>query len=81
MVNKKELLTFINKRLNGFWTDAQLSDGKEIDLLPAEARAATDFSIVFEYKKAGWDVFHYVNGTREYLWFRNPNYKGAKNVN
>lgn len=73
-VTKEDVIDFINKKLTEeAWTDKEISNGKEIDVLPEWAPHIRD--IVWDFKYAGWIVFHYIQGIREFVEFTNPNVK------
>ena len=91
VVTKGEMINIINEKLERKWTPNERIKGMEIDLFPEWQVAVREFSIVHEYKKMGWDVFHFQFGNkkihsfyREYLWFKNPKWRpsrGESNVN
>ena len=94
-ITKSEMIKIINKKLERKWTTNERIKGMQIDLFPEWQVAVRKFSIVYQYKKLGWDVFHFQVGDketdssyREYLWFKNPKWKsppglkkGESNVN
>jgi hypothetical protein len=70
-MSKAEIISLINESIDmKNWTDKDLTLGKEVDIFD-EWKSVMD-KIIWEYKFAGWNVFHYRNGRREYLQFDFP---------
>lgn len=72
IMSTNEIMLMINECIKSeVWltTEAQAS-GIEIDIFP-EWKGQME-QIVWSYKKAGWMVWHYLHGDREFLHFKDP---------
>ena len=71
-MSKSEIIGLINESLDmKNWTIGDLANGKEIDVF-SEWKSIIG-KIIWDYRFAGWEVFHYKTSKREYLSFTNPN--------
>ena len=82
-VTKPQLIKILNERLSKSWIYKSHSGEIEIDVKPEWKKILeNDGSIIEEYRKLGWEVWHYILGEdgchRRWLSFKNPNYKGTK---
>ncbi len=70
-MTKGEIIALINETIQmDKWTVSDLADGREIDIFP-EWMSLIE-KIAWDYRWAGWEVFHYIHGDRQYLSFTNP---------
>jgi len=84
-ITKFELIKIINERLSKRWTADEYSNGREVDVQPEWKNILReDGSVLGEYTKLGWKAMHYLhrdqkgNIKKEWLSFKNLNYKGKK---
>ena len=80
VMTNSEIIRMINDELeNVNWSSKDRLNGKRIDIFPEwESQMET---IVWDYRKVGWKLFWFIEGTEQYLMFDCPwNVKGAKRV-
>ena len=82
---KPQLMKIFNDRLSKSWTSQDRRGGVDIEVKPEWKKILReDGSITWDYQKLGWEVFHYQKTNnkgdviREWLSFKHPNFKGAK---
>lgn len=70
-MSKDEVIVMINETLEDKnWSVNDLADGREVEVFP-EWKTFIE-AITWDYRWAGWEVFHYLHGEREFLSFTNP---------
>ena len=84
-LTKDKLISIINKKISKGWNKEINKDGIDIAVEPEWKNILReDGSVLGEYTKLGWKAMHYLhrdqkgNIKKEWLSFKNLNYKGKK---